>query len=95
MQRLEGKVAIVTGAAKGIGRATSVELARCGAKVVMAGIRESSMKEVRAEVAALTDDFLILQAFAPRRRGNGRDGEDGNSPALLGIAFQPGNPHPD
>ena len=32
---LEGKVAIVTGASRGIGRATAVELARHGASVVL------------------------------------------------------------
>ena len=33
--KLEGKVAIVTGAARGIGRATALELARNGADVVV------------------------------------------------------------
>jgi len=61
MPILEGKVAIVTGAAKGIGRAASVELAKAGAKVVMAGIRESSMGEVKEEVKAITSDSLIIQ----------------------------------
>ena len=61
MSGLSGQVAIVTGAAKGIGRATAVELARAGAKVVLAGVRESSMTEVREEVAALTGEFPIVQ----------------------------------
>ncbi len=46
MSNLAGKVAIVTGAAKGIGRATAVELAKSGAKLVLAGVRESSMEDV-------------------------------------------------
>lgn len=62
MARLDGKVAIVTGAAKGIGRATSVELAKAGAKLVLSGIRESTMKEVAQEVGAITTDFIVVQA---------------------------------
>jgi len=40
--RLEGQIAIVTGAASGIGRATAITFAREGAKVVLADVRESS-----------------------------------------------------
>lgn len=62
MPDLSGKVAIVTGAAKGIGRACAVELARAGASLVLAGIRENTMTEVRAEISALTSfEFLIVQ----------------------------------
>ena len=35
-----GKVALVTGATSGIGRATAIEFARAGAKVVLTGRRE-------------------------------------------------------
>jgi len=34
-KRLEGQVAVVTGASRGIGRACAEELARCGAAVVV------------------------------------------------------------
>ncbi len=41
MQRFFGKVAIVTGGTSGIGKATAVNLAKLGAKVVVAGINEA------------------------------------------------------
>lgn len=46
MGRVAGKVAIVTGAAKGIGRETAIMLAREGAAVVVADIDEAGAKEV-------------------------------------------------
>ena len=42
MFSLEGKVAVVTGAASGIGRATALRFARAGAKVVIADISDAA-----------------------------------------------------
>jgi NAD(P)-dependent dehydrogenase (short-subunit alcohol dehydrogenase family) len=42
---LRGKVAIVTGGTSGIGRDAAVLLAKAGAKVVVAGRRETEGKE--------------------------------------------------
>ncbi len=43
--RLEGKVAIITGASNGIGRATAVLFAAEGARLVLADINEEGLKE--------------------------------------------------
>ena len=42
MGRLEGKVAIISGAAQGIGQACAVRMAQEGAKVVCADIQDDS-----------------------------------------------------
>jgi 3-oxoacyl-[acyl-carrier protein] reductase len=47
---LSGKVAIVTGAGKGIGEATSLALAGAGAIVVLAGVRDESINNVKDEI---------------------------------------------
>ncbi len=51
MSRLEGKVAIVTGSASGIGRATAIRLAREGAKVVV-------VTDLRVEMGQETVDLI-------------------------------------
>src|SRR5208337_2254664 len=50
MARLTGKVAIVTGAAQGIGRAIASRLADEGAKVALADIQFDSAEQAAAEI---------------------------------------------
>jgi NAD(P)-dependent dehydrogenase (short-subunit alcohol dehydrogenase family) len=50
---LAGQVAIVTGAGRGIGRATALELARLGADIVVAELEGSSAERTAAEVKSL------------------------------------------
>jgi ribitol 2-dehydrogenase len=45
---LDGKIAVITGAASGIGLATSEALMRAGATVVMVDRNEAALKPTRA-----------------------------------------------
>jgi NAD(P)-dependent dehydrogenase (short-subunit alcohol dehydrogenase family) len=50
---IQGKVAVVTGGASGIGRATAIALATEGADLVLADINDAGMEEACAEIAGL------------------------------------------
>jgi 3-oxoacyl-[acyl-carrier protein] reductase len=52
MADLEGRIALVTGASQGIGRAVALELARAGATLVVTDINEVKLAEVAAEIEA-------------------------------------------
>ncbi|WP_116999913.1 SDR family NAD(P)-dependent oxidoreductase [Desertimonas flava] len=54
---LGGKVAIVTGGARGIGKAISLELARDGARVVVAGRSESGTPEWPGSIHETVDEI--------------------------------------
>jgi 3-oxoacyl-[acyl-carrier protein] reductase len=49
---LEGKVALVTGSAQGIGRAIALNLAQGGARIVLTDMREPKLDEVVREIEA-------------------------------------------
>ncbi len=49
---LDGRVALITGGGTGLGRASALELARCGARVVIAGRREDVLASTAAEIDA-------------------------------------------
>lgn len=55
---VDGKVAVITGGASGIGRGTAVELARRGCDVVAADVNDERLGEVREEVEALGRRYL-------------------------------------
>src|SRR5438552_8025904 len=45
---LEGQVVVVSGGGSGLGRATAIELAACGAQVVVTGRRQEPLEETVA-----------------------------------------------
>jgi 3-oxoacyl-[acyl-carrier protein] reductase len=53
MAETQGRIALVTGAAQGIGRAIALELAKAGATLALADINEAKLAVVAAEVEAL------------------------------------------
>lgn len=58
--KLENKVAIVTGATSGMGRATAVLFAKEGAKVVVTGRNEARAKEVVDEIKAAGGEAIYV-----------------------------------
>jgi 3-oxoacyl-[acyl-carrier protein] reductase len=52
MANLQGRIALVTGASQGIGKACALELARAGAMVALAARNETKLAETAAEIEA-------------------------------------------
>lgn len=59
--RLKGKVAVITGAASGIGRATALLFVEEGASVSIADWNEKGIKSVEKEILALGGSVLALK----------------------------------
>ena len=59
--KLQGKTAVITGAGRGIGRATSLELAKEGANIVLAAPELAEIQTVAKEVEALGAQALAVQ----------------------------------
>jgi NAD(P)-dependent dehydrogenase (short-subunit alcohol dehydrogenase family) len=74
---LDGRVAIVTGAGTGIGRATALVLAGYGADVVLAGRRREPLEGTAAAVAATGRRALVVPTDIT---------DDGACAALVGTA---------
>ena len=61
-----GKVAFVTGAGSGIGRATALAFAAAGARVTIADINESGLRETAAQIGAAGGVTLVQRCDVTR-----------------------------
>ncbi len=59
---ISGKVAIITGASRGIGKAIAARFGEAGAKVVLSSRKQESLDEVSAEFTALGYDTIPIAA---------------------------------
>ncbi len=70
--KLQGRVALITGAGRGIGRAIALKLAREGARIVLNDLDEDPAREVAGEIVALGGEVatcvgsVIDDGFAER-----------------------------
>ena len=67
MEDVTGKVAVVTGAASGIGRALVDRFAAAGMKVVLADVEAEALERASAEVAASGAETLAVRTDVSRR----------------------------
>ena len=61
MKDFQGKVAVVTGAASGIGRALAEKCVREGVKVVLADVEEKALVQTNEELKALGGDVQAVR----------------------------------
>lgn len=64
--RIDDKVALVTGGGRGIGRATALALAECGADVALAARSVDQLEEVADEIRKLGRRALVVECNAAR-----------------------------
>jgi NAD(P)-dependent dehydrogenase (short-subunit alcohol dehydrogenase family) len=64
MDTLSGKVAVITGAASGIGRASALALARRGTSVLVADINEEGARSAAAEIESNAARLLRSNAMS-------------------------------
>lgn len=61
MSQLKGKVAFITGASSGIGKAAAIKLAKEGAKIALIDIKEENAKAVKDEILGIGGCALIFE----------------------------------
>lgn len=57
---LEGKTILITGAASGIGRATSIQCSEVGAKVILVDMNEDGLQETKEQIGSDDIEYRVL-----------------------------------
>jgi 3-oxoacyl-[acyl-carrier protein] reductase len=86
MGKLDGKVAIVTGGARGLGRAYARRLASLGAKVAVCDLNLKSYAEYEGEAAAMTADTTMDEITAGGGEALGFEFDVGDREAVFAMA---------
>src|SRR4051794_41941637 len=86
MGLLDGKVAIVTGAGRGIGRGEAIELAAQGASVVVGEVDAEAGQSVVDEIIAIGGAAGVPPRGRPGNDGTPGHGPDGDTPVRPGGA---------
>lgn len=63
---LEGKIALVTGASRGIGKAIALEMAKSGAEVIIASRKQNDLEKVADEIRTLGRKCMSVVAHIGR-----------------------------
>ena len=67
MKDFKGKVAVITGAANGIGFGIAERCAQLGMKVVLAGVNEENLRTAEAQLKSTGAELLCVQTDVSKR----------------------------
>jgi 3-oxoacyl-[acyl-carrier protein] reductase len=90
---LAGRVAVVTGASQGIGRACAMKLAQCGARVALVARNQQKLEEVVQEIARAGTPVRLPPAGRSLRAGSAPPQSEGGGTGVPSTPLRTGLAH--